>query len=149
MTSLKTAIAANIPKEPLLAIDDFKKTFMLTGIEAIVSRLITLLYMEPGTIRDIYNMGINIKKYLFDRIENTDDIQQDINYQLSTYFRVEYGRISAQCFLTEEPNTTGKTLNIVFNFTYPLDEKGHKKLIIKLNKERVIKSISDIDILVN
>ena len=84
MANLQSVISESIYKEPLLLIDEFKRTHMLSGVDAVVSRLITLMYMEPGTIRDIYNMGINIKKYLFDRIDDVGVIQQDINYQLST-----------------------------------------------------------------
>ena len=149
MATLQTAINSAIAKEPLFAINDFKKTSMLTGVEAVVSRLLTLLYMEHGTIRDIYNMGINIKQYLFERVVDAGSIEQEINFQLSTYFKNEYGNVTAQCFLSNEANSNGKTLNVVFNFSSPLDDKGRRKLTIKFDKERVIKNTSDIDIFIN
>jgi hypothetical protein len=151
MPNLDSVIKSTIAKEPMFAIDDFKQTFKLTGLEAILSRLLTLLYMEPGTIRDVYNMGINIKQYLFERIteSDVDTIQQAINFQLSTYFKTEYGNVTALCFLSDEEGVSGKTLNVTFEFSRPLDDKGHRKLTINFDKTRVLKSISDISIFVS
>lgn len=56
-----------------------------TSLEALQFQIKKLLLMEKGTYESIPNMGIGIRNYRYNDIENINELKKEIEDQISTY----------------------------------------------------------------
>lgn len=73
-------------KELSLNINNFDEPATLTGADAWVKMIITLIYMDKGTYPESPEMGVGIMDYDFEFIDDIiDELEDSINDQINTY----------------------------------------------------------------
>ena len=136
-----------IMSEPLFLINNFKQNKLLTNTEAACARFLNLLFMEKGTNRDDFDMGINIQQYLFERA--TDEllgrINSNIQTQLAKYFP-EYPDAQVISSFKKDKESNDVILDIQVNLDKIIDEEGNNTIEFMITTAREIKQMSDIEI---
>jgi hypothetical protein len=120
---------------------------MLKSKEAAIARLLNLLLMRKGTCRDIYDMGCDIKSYLFERADSNLEgkITREVQKQLDNYYQ-DYYNITFTAELVDEQGTSSKSLLLNFNVNDILDEEGDNTIQVKLGLNKNITKSSDIEV---
>lgn len=76
--------------EYLLDTNEYKKPRVLSGRDALATKLIILLNMKPGTDRLHPEMGVDvIGRYRFCYEEDVDELQEEIDAQIAAYILQE------------------------------------------------------------
>jgi hypothetical protein len=76
--------------EYLLRTNEYKKPHVLSGRDAIATKLVILLNMKPGTDPMHPEMGVDMPgRYRFCGQDDIDDLQEEINNQIETYFPID------------------------------------------------------------
>jgi phage baseplate assembly protein W len=73
--------------EHILKINDFNRTDISQGLYAVARKMQVLMLMEPGTMPMNPDMGIGIKQYVMEFMDDTteDEIRRAIDLQIQTY----------------------------------------------------------------
>lgn len=120
-----------------LSINEFNKNIEHTDASAIVLAIRTLLLSKPGNFPFNPSMGINIKKYQFDLLDETTiaDIKGELNDQISKYIPGIDG-VNVHVLTKEESNRTYLCIAISVDYQGELIETNYL-----LSKENEIVSI--------
>lgn len=95
-------------KEYACGIDKFKKPKTVEGPDAIGTRLMMIITMEPGDDPLHPEMGLGIKRYRY-TIDTLDELEQNLKNQIATYLPI-YQNVEISLEVTPD-----KLCNIVIN----------------------------------
>jgi hypothetical protein len=111
--------------EVTLTLSPLKTTHTYTDLVAYAKRIQNLILMEPGTIPGCSNMGVGIRRFLYDLADavTLSDIEMTIRRQLMEYDKENYIRkIIIEYFDSPLDGSKGVLVRFICNFEGILSE---------------------------